>query len=68
MPIKLKPPARIKWDTPSVEFGLTNCYHEDGHLKCGQSQDDLPEKRWHQLVESFYEYVCQGSHIPISCA
>lgn len=55
-----------------------------GHTFCRVWTDQLLAWRWapemwskpgwpagenmHQLVERFYEYVCQGSHILISCA
>lgn len=41
-------------DLPSIKSGLPEFHQEEGHLKCGQRQDDLPAKKVH------------GSHIAVT--
>lgn len=39
---------RVHRFLPSIEFGLPESDHEEGHLKSGQSQDDLPREKQHR--------------------
>lgn len=58
IPCKLKKKNICFIYSPSVEFGLTEFHHEEGHLEGSQCQDDLPRKKSHCMCDTLGDVQC----------
>lgn len=47
-------------DLPAVKFGLPEPHHEEGHLECSQSQDDLQAEKTHIEESSNWAKIPPG--------